>query len=169
MNGRIKNLPRNLVAIGLMLAASGLSSPGGAQSPPAAAQPLSRLGFIATMDAEYRKLDVNKDNVVNRSDVEAQQQRLAVSAAAARARVFVAKFDTDRNGQLSVDEFARANVVAPKPAHTTDIMKRLDANRDGKVSLAEYRALTLLNFDRLDVDKDGSVSVAEQRASGYAR
>lgn len=142
-----------------------------AAKPPAAAapssanaEPLSRTAFIATMDAEYRKLDGNKDGVVTRLEVEAQQQRLATATATQRARQAFARMDADRNGQLSADEFVRANVAQVK-ADATAVMNRLDANRDQKVTLVEYRTLTLSNFDRLDSDKDGVISSAERRGA----
>ncbi len=116
------------------------------------------------MDAEYRKIDGNKDGVVTRLEVEAQQQRLATATATQRARQAFARMDADRNGQLSADEFVRANVARVK-ADATGVMNRLDANRDQKITLVEYRTLTLGNFDRLDSDKDGVISSAERRGA----
>jgi hypothetical protein len=43
-------------------------------------------------------------------------------------------------------------------------MVRLDTNHDQQVSLIEYRAATLLQFDRLDTDHDGIVTDAEFKA-----
>ena len=48
-------------------------------------------------------------------------------------------------------------------------MEGWDANRDGSVTLVEYRAGKLVNFDRMDTDKDGIVSAAEMRAAGIIR
>ncbi len=46
-------------------------------------------------------------------------------------------------------------------------MARLDTNKDGKVSAAEFRAPVLAAFDRADTNKDGTISAEEQRrASG---
>lgn len=143
-------------------AAAQAAKPPSATAPSSAsAAPLSRTAFIAAMDAEYRKLDGNKDGVVTRLEVEAQQQRLVTATASQRARQAFARMDADRDGQLSADEFVRAN-VAPVKADATAVMNRLDANRDQKVTLVEYRTLTLGNFDRLDSDKDGVISSAER-------
>lgn len=142
-------------------------------SPPArqaAAQPepLARSTFIATMDAEYRKLDSNKDGFVTLAELQTQQRALAAASAAQSARQAFAKIDQDRNGQLSEDEFVRASVGQAK-VDVAPMMARLDANRDQRVTLVEYRTLTLANFDRLDADKDGIISAAEQRGSGLAK
>ncbi|MEO7864935.1 MAG: EF-hand domain-containing protein, partial [Sphingomicrobium sp.] len=98
-----------------------------------------------------------------------EQRRLATARASASARALFAKFDTDHNGQLSVDEFVRASNTQLPKVDSTAILNRLDANRDKKVTLVEYRTLTLTSFDRLDVDKDMILSPAEQRAGGFAR
>ena len=37
-------------------------------------------------------------------------------------------------------------------------MAQLDANKDGTVTAAEFRALTLSQFDKLDKNKDGVLS-----------
>ncbi|MDQ3139779.1 MAG: hypothetical protein M3Q15_03550, partial [Pseudomonadota bacterium] len=79
-----------------------------------------------------------------------------------------AQIDGDRNGQLSIDEFIRANAPTG-PVDGSAIMSRLDANRDQKVTLVEYRILTLANFDRIDTDRDGVITPAEQRATATAR
>lgn len=131
-------------------------------------QPIPRATFIATMDADYARLDANRDGSATLAEVEANQRRIVAAAAAQRAAAAFARIDTDRNGQISLAEYSRANAPTAKP-DPAPVMRRLDANRDSKVSLVEYRTLTLTNFDRLDIDKDGVLSVAEQRAGGYGR
>ena len=136
---------------------------------PARAQPLLRGSFLATMDEEYGKIDVNKDGIVTKAELQADHERRAMTAAIAQARALFARFDTDRNGQLSADEFIRASVGQPKKQDVTAVMARLDTNRDSKVTIVEYRELTLAAFDRLDVDKNSVLSEAEQRAGGFIR
>lgn len=44
--------------------------------------------------------------------------------------------------------------------------RRLDRNRDGKITRDELPEGARANFDRVDADKDGAISVAEDAASG---
>lgn len=154
----------------LMTANAALAQTAPPRAAASAAGPITRASFIATMDGEYRKLDTNKDGVVTRVELEASQQRTASAALAQQARQLFVKIDTDRNGQLSLNEFVVASIDRPtqKP-NVTPMMTRLDANRDQKVSLIEYRTVTLTGFDKMDTDKDGVVSVAEQRAGGILK
>ena len=43
--------------------------------------------------------------------------------------------------------------------------ERADANKDGKVSLAEASAGALAMFDRADADKNGTISPEEHKAA----
>jgi Ca2+-binding EF-hand superfamily protein len=49
------------------------------------------------------------------------------------------------------------------------MLQRFDSNHDGVISLVEYRAGTLANFDKLDTDKDGVVTPAEMKAGGLIK
>ena len=57
-------------------------------------------------------------------------------------------------------------VAAPSQAQvvhaTTDYLARMDADRDRRVSLAEYQAWMGYGFDAMDRDHDGVLSAAEQ-------
>lgn len=44
---------------------------------------------------------------------------------------------------------------------TSDYLARMDADRDGRVSLAEYQAWMAYGFDAMDRDHDGVLSPAE--------
>lgn len=145
------------------------SKPAAATPQPARVQPLLRGSFVATMDEEYRKIDANKDGAVSKAELQADHERRAVAAATANARALFARFDLDRNGQLSAEEFIKASIGQPKKPDVTSVMARLDTDRDSKVTIIEYRALTLAAFDRLDKDNDSVLSEAEQRAGGFIR
>jgi Ca2+-binding EF-hand superfamily protein len=134
------------------------------------AAPISRQSFIVTMDGEYKKIDANNDGVVTRAELEVSQQRARVAALTLQARQLFLRYDTDKNGVLSVAEFVYATTGGPqaKP-NVTPMITRLDTNRDGKVTLIEYRTMTLANVDKLDTDKDGVASLAEQRAAGIIK
>ncbi len=167
-NIREVSVRHRLTISALLLIACGASGVAAQNATPATAQPLSRAAFIATMDAEYRKLDSNRDQTVTRTEIDANLRARQAASVAQRTRALFAQIDGDRNGQLSIDEFIRANA----PTGAVDggaIMSRLDANRDQKVTLVEYRILTLANFDRIDSDRDGVITPAEQRATTTAR
>lgn len=63
--------------------------------------------------------------------------------------------------------------VAPSTATTADedFFQKLDANRDGRVSLAEFMPWRDAQFDRLDTNKDGGLSREEVAAgkTNFAR
>ena len=46
-----------------------------------------------------------------------------------------------------------------------EILKRLDSNKDGKISASEFQAERLGQFDRLDTNHDGTISATEQQAA----
>lgn len=153
-----------------LTAIAALASPAAAQqSKPAPsasqAQPIPRAVFLSNMDTEFRKMDADHDGVLTKSEIETYQTSQIIAAAEARKRALFAALDTDHNGVLSVTEFLRlpSNEQAPNGA---PMIARFDTNRDSKISLVEYRAGTLSNFDRLDTDKDGVVTAAEMRAAG---
>lgn len=154
---------KNLMCCAALLTAGLPISPLAAQA--AAPQPLSRAAFIAAMDAEFRQIDSNRDGSATRTEIASNQQRIVAANAARRAAAAFASIDTDRNGQISLAEFSKATAGTPATTDPSGVMARLDSNRDSKVTLIEYRTLTLANFDRLDIDKDGVLSAAERRAN----
>lgn len=114
-------------------------------------------------------MDSNRDGFASHAELEAHQHRHVVTTLEERARASFAAMDSDRNGQISMSEFLRATARPAKRPDVTGMMARLDSDRDRKVTLVEYRTLTLATFDRLDADKDGVVSPAEQRAGGLVK
>lgn len=166
-----KYMFKRLVALVLVAAVAGpVAAQNAKPARPASgpeAQPIPRTTFISNMDTEFRKMDADHDGVLTRKEVETYQTSQIIAQAEARKRALFAALDTDRNGVLSPAEFLRfpSNEQAPNGA---PIIARFDSNRDNKVSLIEYRAGTLANFDRLDADKDGIVTAAEMKAGGLA-
>jgi Ca2+-binding EF-hand superfamily protein len=63
-------------------------------------------------------------------------------------------------------EFSKLVTTQDVNVNGAVFINQMDANHDGKVTMIENRAATLVNFDRLDTDKDGVVSPAEMRAGG---
>ena len=117
------------------------------------------------MDAEFRLIDADKNNVLTRKEIEdAQRASLARVAQRQNAALFQL-LDKDKNGALSAGEFAALPMNRGQP-NPGPLLAQTDLNRDGSVTLVEYRAGKLVNFDRMDTDKDGVVSAAEMKAAG---
>lgn len=134
----------------------------------AAPVPVPRTAFLANMDAEFRKMDADKNNVLTRTEIEQFQRMVAVYQAQARNRALFTQLDADRNGQLSPAEFAKLQ-TAPPPPNAAPVLAQADLNKDQSITLVEYRTAKLANFDRLDADKDGVVSIAEMKAGGIVK
>lgn len=127
-----------------------------------------RALFITQMDQEYGKMDADKNGKVTRAEIEANDRAVAVASARARALATFAQLDTDHSGQLSQPEFLKL-VTGMPPVDGRPLLGALDLNKDGQISLVEYRTGKLTNFDRLDTDKDGIVTVAELKAGGVGK
>ena len=130
--------------------------------------PVPRTEFIATMDAQFAKMDADRNKIVTRAEIEQYQRALALVEARAEARALFARLDTDKNGQLSAAEFERM-AITPPPPNAAPLLGEADLNKDGRITLVEYRTAKLANFDRMDTDKDGVVSIAEMKAAGLIK
>jgi len=152
-------------AIGLALASAAW-----AQSPaPASGQvPIPRSAFLSVMDAEFARMDADKNKIVTRAEIEQAQRAAAAAQAQTVSRALFARLDTDKNGQLSPAEFAKLQVTASQP-NAAPVLAQGDLNKDGSITLVEYRTAKLANFDRTDTDKDGIVSPAEMKAAGLVK
>jgi hypothetical protein len=135
-----------------------------AQTPPASAEMNRRADVEKTLDENFGKSDANNDGFLSEAEVRQAAGRVGQQIAARMEQEFKA-LDRDKNGQLSLQEFqsVAAARVAQMPANA---LQQLDANKDGKVSPAEFRTPVLTAFDRVDINKDGTVSPEEkQKAS----
>jgi hypothetical protein len=134
---------------------------------PAGPQPILRATFLAQMDAQFGKIDTDKNGQLTRTEIEQFEMDKALAEAQARNDALFDQLDVNKNGQLSAKEFAKLVTAPPKP-NATPLLSREDSNRDGQISRIEHRTVTLANFDRVDSDKDGVVSAAEMKAGGVA-
>ena len=153
-----------LFALEYLVAASASAQPA-AKVPPA---DVPRAVFIQTMDAEFGKMDADKNKTLTRAEIEQSQRALALAEARARARSLFTGLDADKNGQLSFAEFEKTAVASPQP-DPSPILRQADLNRDNMITLVEYRTAKLANFDRMDADKDGIVTVPEMKAAGLVK
>jgi Ca2+-binding EF-hand superfamily protein len=161
----------SLIAPGAAMAQTAAPRP--AARPPAAAaastpQPVPRHTYVATMDDEFRKIDADKNVKLTRREIEDHRRAVVVLETQQRNRSVFARLDRDRNGQLSLQEFAAIS-APPRTVNVAPILAEVDLNRDGSVTQVEYRAGKLVRFDRMDTDKDSVISVAELRAGGVIK
>jgi hypothetical protein len=168
-----RTLATLLLATGLSAMAAGQTRSATTTKPAAAVAqggpvPIPRSLFIATMDSEFKERDADKNGVVTKKEVESFQRTLFTRANQERLTALFRRLDADKSGQLSQAEFASLNLPTP-PVNAGVLLSQVDLNRDGQVTLVEYRTGKLRNFDSMDVDKDGIVSVAEMKTGGLIK
>ncbi len=129
--------------------------------------PVPRTDFIRTMDTEFGGMDADKNKIVTKAEIEQFQRAAGMVRARETARALFARLDADKNGQLNIAEFER--IAAAPRANAAPVLGQTDLNKDGQITIVEYRTAKVANFDRMDADKDGIVSVAEMKAAGLIK
>ena len=134
--------------ISLLIMVLGVSAPALAQEPAAA----------SSTPRGVMRFDSNKDGFVDRTEWRAGQE--------ARFR----QLDANNDGKLTPDELVRrpagATGVLPTDAQNTRqsrFFNRLDSDKDGLISKAEYMAEGDRRFARCDANKDGRINTDECR------
>lgn len=135
---------------------------------------LTKAEFDAGQRARFDKIDANRDGSITREE---RATHFKASAEARRAEATKARFadlDKDKNGQLSQSEFAAGGAsvdgkgpdrhrsggsMGDKPERV-----RADADKNAKISFADFSARGVEAFARADVNKDGTVIIAELQA-----
>jgi Ca2+-binding EF-hand superfamily protein len=90
-----------------------------------------------------------------------------------RAATF-ARLDTNHDGVLSLDEWAAGRQAQVRQLRQREArqarqrVRRMDTNRDRTISRDEWRGKPEM-FDRMDADKDGKLTPAEFAAFRRAR
>jgi Ca2+-binding EF-hand superfamily protein len=151
-----------------MLTVTAAASATAQPKPAAGAVAVPRNVFITTMDSEFKKMDADKNGILTKKEIEDFQRSTSILVAQRRNVALFQALDKDKNGQLSPAEFASLPMTTPPP-NAAPILAATDGNRDGQVTLIEYRAGKLRNFDAMDADKDGIVSPAEMKAAGLIK
>lgn len=133
-----------------------------------ASQPLTRSAYVQELDKAFARADLNNDGFADRAEIEVSQSRNAAARKARMLRereVSFRQLDTNKDGVLSIREFNSVAAAAPLPKpDAADMLNRLDADHDGRISRAENRVPSLARFDSADADGDGILSPEEQRA-----
>jgi Ca2+-binding EF-hand superfamily protein len=102
------------------------------------------------------------------------QNDQARAANAERRAAAFARLDTNHDGLLSVEEWAAGRQAFARQLRQRQArqvrqrVRRMDANGDGTISREEWRGKPEM-FDRIDADKDGKLTPAEFRALRGAR
>ncbi len=146
--------------------------------------PLTRAAAEALVRDKFVKADADRDGAVTQVEVDAamaagkadRQARMATR----RAERFAA-LDINHDGQLSRGEFTapgagRANgerhgargdrgMRGGRGGFGQRWFVRADANKDGRVTLAEASAAAMARFDKTDANHDGTISADERRAA----
>lgn len=146
----------SLAAALFMLAAPAFAAPGD-QAPPQSST--SSAAVPARAPSGVMRYDTNKDDAVDSAEWKAGQE--------GRFK----RLDANGDGKLSQDElFARTpaagNSVLPgdrQAGRQSAYFQRLDADKDGQVTLVEFMAQADGNFARCDLNKDGRIDTAECR------
>lgn len=134
--------------------------------PPTTTEPLSRAAFIAQMDVEFKRLDGDGNGMVTPEEIVASQQAAAQAEALRQNRIIFERIDTDGDNLLTPEEFAALANPSAIPVDATPLMTQFDTDRDGIITVVEYRIATQANFDRVDSDRDGVATDSEMRAAG---
>jgi Ca2+-binding EF-hand superfamily protein len=126
-------------------------------SPSFAAEPKS-----ATADAEFRKMDTNKDGKVSASEH------------AAGAKQMFETMDRNKDGKVTAAEMEAAHQrITGRKATKSDMsaadkIKVVDTTGDGVLTAEEHAAGSRAMFEKMDTDKDGFLTKGEL-AAGHAR
>ncbi|ATE63325.1 EF-hand domain-containing protein [Rhizorhabdus dicambivorans] len=167
-----------------LAAATAFAAPGERSDGP----PRTRAEVQAKIADHFKKLDANGDGYVTKDEAEAARAKKRAAFAEKRQErraEHFAMLDKDSNGALSKDEY-----MAPRAPRDGErghrfggqhrgghgmkmghggfggrMFERADANKDGKVSLAEAQAPALAMFDRVDANRDGTISPEEHKAA----
>ena len=149
-------------------------------APLAGAKTMTRADIQARVETRFARRDANRDGYLTADETGRRggKMRRAGNRQAARdPNVAFDRMDSNRDGQLSRDEFAsaremrvekRAGMKQQRGARGGGMMRMADANRDGRVSLAEATAGALQRFDGMDSNRDGRLT-PEERAAGRAQ
>jgi hypothetical protein len=125
----------------------------------AASAGTARSAFMTSVTAEFAQIDVNKDGKATKQEIERHRTQAVTQRRQSNNRAAFARLDTDKNGSLSQQEFAALVAGTPK----------LDVNKDGSVTLAEFQNGAAADFARLDANKDNVLTPAEVRAGNPRR
>jgi len=111
-------------------------------------------------EAAFTRLDTNKDGSISRAEFMNRAKsgdRAELRAARAERRAERQELRQQRRGGGGLGRLAGRR------------FQRVDANQDGRISLAEVTQARLQRFDRIDANRDGRITREERQAARAAR
>ena len=148
--------------------------------------PETRDGVVAMVREHFTQMDANRDGYVTRDEMqgmrgERRAKRMAMrgqSPGAAGGGAFE-RLDSNHDNMISREEFTAHRAMraehAGKRGNRTAMrghgmmMRRADADKDGRVSLAEAQAAAVEHFDKVDVNRDGRITPEERQQMRHQR
>jgi len=155
-----------------------------------ASRVMTRAEVQAHVAQMFARLDANRDGFVTKAEADAMKGQLhdhmgnrfkapmpgAPGAPGINPAQAFDRVDANHDGVITRDEFA----AAPHPGMQMmrvrmargmggmarmggKMFERADANRDGRVSLAEAQTAALAHFDRADLNHDGQLTPQERQ------
>lgn len=150
--------------------------------------PMTRSAIEAKVKEHFAKVDANGDGYIVKEEAEAAHEKMMGEM---RDRHFK-MMDTNGDGSISRAEFDARHSgpmgmghgehkgeamggmmkheghpprMAMMMRHGGDMFGHADADKDGRVSLAEALAVPMAHFDKVDTNKDGTISPEERKAA----
>jgi hypothetical protein len=182
----MKTLILSSVAVAALAVTAAYAQPASPLRPlPApAAKVHTRAEVQAHVAQMFARLDTNRDGAVTQAEadaargqfIEKRRERVSQRGSAAFDRL-----DANKDGQVSRQEWDAGRQVREERMAMHDgargghgmhragmgfggrMFGMADANKDGRVTLAEAQAAALQHFDRVDLNHDGSITPEERR------
>jgi Ca2+-binding EF-hand superfamily protein len=106
-----------------------------------------RQFLVRRVEVEFKALDADGDGRLTKAEIDAVRGKPMLLLIA----------DADKDGAVTKDELARA-FAGRRGQASGRVFQALDADKDGKISAAEWQAAGERRFARLDRNKDGDVT-----------
>lgn len=108
------------------------------------------------MGPRLEELDANKDGKITKAEIDAMEVKTFTEADTNKDG-FVTSEEMTAHHEARMEEMRRARMKE----HQDRMLAKLDTDKDGRISEAEFTARPNPMFDRIDTNKDGIVDAAE--------